>query len=229
MFYLLQTLQAQEIKFDVADFYNSDIFEDFYNRLNSGKSLPDDYQTLKQLQLSIHDTLVIHKTFNDKNGNNNLEIKVINPCRLAENFEYGSDDFWKYYRVDGVINYIEVYLTNKNYSDTLIYYNPYVTMSLINLSESDIALKSISGKQAVFILFSHCAMADDNKQITCIVFYDHRKYIYQINLRGVEFDNYRIVDNLDEKLKNLPKKLKTELIKHINSEYKEVIMEFGDE
>ena len=211
MFYLLQTLQAQELKFDVAD---------FYNRLNNGQSLPADRQTLEQLQLFIHDTLVIHKIFNDKNGNNNLEIRVINPCRLAENLEEDSDDFWKYYSVDGVINYIEVCLTNKNYSDTLIYYNPNVTMSLINLLESNITLKSISGKEAVFILFSRCEMADDDKQITCIVFYDHRKYIYQINLRGVEFENYRIVDNLDEKLKNLPKKLKMGLIKYINSQYK---------
>ena len=38
------------------------------------------------------DTLVIHKTFSDRNGNNNLEIKVINPCR--EN------------KYDGGINYI---------------------------------------------------------------------------------------------------------------------------
>jgi len=203
--------------------------EGLYNRLNAGQFDLSDLQTLEKLKLSIEDTLLIRKTFSDKNGNNNLEIKVINPCRLAENFEPGSDDFWKHYRVDGIINYIEVCLTNKNYSDTLIYYNPYVLMSLINLLESNIALKSISGKQAVFIPFTNCTMADDHKQITCIVFYDHRKYIYHINLRGEEFENYKIVENLDEKFKDLPKKLKTELIKYINSQYKEVILEFEEQ
>jgi hypothetical protein len=218
--------KKEEAEFDVWDFYNSGVSEDFYNRLNSGQALPDDSQTLKQLQQGIHDTLVIRKTFSDKNGNNNLEIKVINPCRLAENLEFGSDDFWKYYRVDGIINYIEVCLTNKNYSDTLIYYNPDVSMSLINLLESNISLKPVAGKQAVFIPFTCCGNADDDRQITCIVFYDHEKYIYHINLRGEAFENYKIVDNLDEKFKDLPKKLKTELVKHINSRYKEVIMEF---
>ena len=219
MLCLLPTLQAQEREFDVWGFYNSSASEDFYNRMNSGQSLLDDQQTLKQLQQFIRDTLVIRKTFSDKNGNNNLEIKVINPCQLAENFEYGSDDFWKYCRVDGLINYIEVCLTNKKYSDTLIYYNSGVAMSLINLLESNIVLKSISGKQAVFIPFAYCGNADDDMQITCIVFYDYQKYIYHINLHGEDFDNYKIVDNLDEKFNDLPKKLKNELIKHINSQY----------
>jgi len=155
------------------------------------------------------DTLVIHKTFHDKNGNNNLEIKVVNPC--GEN------------KYDGWINYITVSLHNKNYSDTLIYNNSNYEMSLINLVESNLALKSISGKQAVFIPFAYCGNVDDDKQITCIVLYDHKTHIYRINLRGIEFQNYKIVDDLNEKLKDLPKKLKKKLINHINSQYETIL------
>ena len=209
-------VQAQEIEFDLMDFYNSDVAEYFYSRLNSGQLLPDDYQTLEYLKQYANDTIIIHKTFTDKNGNNNLEIKVINPCRLSENIEE--------MRVDGKgINFIFVQLENENYSDTLIYYNPDPQMSLINLVENNIVLKSISGKQAVFILFAYCGNADDDEQITCIVFYYHKKYIYRINLHGVEFQNYKIVDDLNEKLKDLPKKLKKELINHINSQYETVL------
>jgi hypothetical protein len=147
------------------------------------------------------DTLVIHKIFSDKNGNNNLEITVLNPCGEIKS--------------DGWENYITVRLHNKNYSDTLTYSNPNYEMTLINLVENNIVLKLIAGKQAVFIPFAYCGTADDDKQIAYIVFYNHKATIHHINLRGEDFNNYKIVDNLDEKLRKIPKKLRKELIKHI--------------
>jgi hypothetical protein len=195
------TLQSQEIDLNDA--------QDLYARLNSGQFLPDDLETLKYLQQSIEDTLVIRKTFSDKNGVNHLEIQVINPC--GEN------------KHDGWINHIVVRLSNKNYSDTLIYYNPRVAMTLINLLERNIALKTVSGRQAVFFSFARCGNADDDLQVICIVFYDHKKYIYPINLRGVDFENYKIVDDLNEKFKYLPRKLRKKLIKHFNSQNKAAI------
>ena len=207
------TIQAQEkedtvIVFrDVYDLVSND-FYGFYERANNGQLSNYDKESLEILQrVFIRDTLVISKTFRDKNGYNNLEIEVFDPC--FRNLEKD--------RVDGLINYITVRLTNKKYSDTLFYYNPAVYASLINLIESNIFFKSISGKQAVFIPFSYCGMADDDWKITYIVLYDHKKYIYHINLRGEDFQNYKVVDDLNEKLKELPAKLKKELIYHINA------------
>lgn len=151
------------------------------------------------------DTLVVRKTVIDRKDTNTLEIKIINPC--GEN------------KYDAAKNYMTVRLHSKNRSDTLLYVNPYPQMSLVNFSESNLALKSVSGRQAVFIPFAYCGNADDNRQITVIVLYDREKYIYEINLHGEEFQNYKIVDNLNEKFKGLPRKLKKELIRLINSQY----------
>jgi len=205
----------EEIDIDLND------AQDLYRRLNSGQLLPGDLETLNYLQQQYsEDTLVIRKTFNDKNGKNQLDVVVINPCLQLKEFEEAVmyDNWRKYYRIDGWINYITVSLNNKNYSDTLIYYNPGVAMSLIHLLERNITLKTISGRKAVFIPFSYCGTSDDDIQITCIVFYDHQKYLYPINLQGADFQNYKIVDDLNEKFEDLPKELKKELIEHINSQ-----------
>jgi hypothetical protein len=222
------TSEETETEFDMMDFYNSNAADDFYSRLNSGQPLPGDLQTLEYLQRFIRDTLVINKTFNNKNGVNRLEIEVINPCREPRNIEeFNSEDSWKYYRYDGVINYIVVRLTNKNYSDTLVYYHPGVLMNLINPLERNITLKTISGRQAVFIPFAYCGTQDPERiQISCIILYNRQKYIYHnidLHVYDADLENYKVFDDLNEKFKDLPKKLKKELIKYFNSQNKTAV------
>ncbi|KAF2509089.1 hypothetical protein [Flavobacterium foetidum] len=177
--------------------------------------LPGDKKILAELQPYITDSLVIHKTFVDKSGKNNLEIKVVNPCKRSENAEEK--------RVDGWLNYISVRLSNKSFGDTLLYYNPYVAMSLIDLAESTIVVKAYSGKQAVFIPFANCGNADDDRNITYILLYNRKKYVYHIRLHGENFENYTIKDNLTEKFKDLPANLKKGFIQLVQSQYKNVI------
>jgi hypothetical protein len=180
-----------------------------YDRFNAGKQLPEDVEVFKYLKRYIYDSLTIHKTFPNKNRENRLEIKVINPC----NDEVDIED--KNFRVMGMINSISVWLSNKNETDSLVYFNPNVLMSLIKLRKEDIVFKSISNKPAVFIPFSYCGNADDDIIISYIVFYNKKKYLYHINLEGENFCNYRLNDNLDNKLKDMPQKLKNEFIKQL--------------
>jgi hypothetical protein len=204
------TLQ-KVVEFDVWDFYNSNEVEGFYARLNSGQILLKDQRILDNLlNCCRKDSLVINKEFDNKN----LEITVVNPYYYPE-YESNED----YPRVDGIINYIVV---NFN-SDSLVYYNPNPPMSLINLDENNIYMKDIIDKQAVFIPFNYCSNADDEMEIIYIVLYDHQKYLYHITLRGEnEFADYKIIDDLDEKFKDLPAELKQELIDHINAEYETI-------
>jgi len=233
-FILPATLQAQEFGFGEDDFDLNDA-RDLYERLNNKQLLPNDLAILKSLQGDVKDSLVFYKTFTDKNGKNNLEIKIINPClelkSLNEALDENGDDFWKYFRVDGWINYIVVSLNNKNYSDTLIYYHPGVGMTLMNLLESDIVIKSISNKDALFLSFYYCGtQSPDEREITCIVMHDHKKHLFHITQSNdyVEkgdnyFTQFKVVDNLDEKLTYLPKKLRKEVIKHIKFRYETTI------
>jgi hypothetical protein len=205
-FFDKKDILQKEVEFDFLDFYNSNKTEGFYARLNSEQILLKDQRILDNLlNCSRKDSIRINKEFNDKN----LEIIVVNPCQLAE----------ENYRVDGIINYIVVNLN----SDLFIYYNPNPMMSLINLEDNNIVVKSIADKQAVFIPFNYCQMADVEINIAYIVLYDNQKYFYHITLRGEnEFAHYKIADNLDEKFKDLPAELKQELIDHINAEYETI-------
>lgn len=215
LFLLSTTLHAQEI--DVND------LEDFYTRLNKGQLSNNDRQTFESLQRFVHGSLIIEKTFHDKNGNNELEIKVINPRQFSDDLD---DDSEREIMVDGWINYIEVRLNNENYSDTLIYYNPTVAESLIHVESNNISLECISGKYAIFIPFFIYNGNIDINTITFIVFYDSQKYLYHINFSGTETEYLKITDDLDEKFKELPGKLKKELIKQVYSNYKTVLRKY---
>ena len=233
-FILPATLQAQEFGFGEDDFDLNDA-RDLYERLNNKQLLPNDLAILKSLQQwAVQDSLVFYKTFTDKNGKNNLEIKLINPCREPQNeAELNSEESWKYFRYDGWINYIFVSLSNKNYSDTLVYYHPGVGMTLMNPLESDIVIKSISNKDAIFLFFYYCGTQDpEEREITCIVMHDQKKYLFHITQSngyiekgGNYFPQFKVVDNLDEKLTYLSRKLRKEVIKHIKFRYETTLLE----
>lgn len=185
----------------------------FYSRINSGTTYARDMSILDVMKGYARDSISIDRTFKDSNGKNKLKIKVINPCCL-------DDDA---YRVDGMINYISVEIANKNFADTLIYYNPDVLMSLISLSESKITLKSIGRRKAVFIPFSYCCNADDDVRMGIIVCCNDKISLYHINLRGEDFANYKINDDLDETFAELSPALKKKLIQFIETQYQTFI------
>jgi hypothetical protein len=96
-------------------------------------------------------------------------------------------------------------------------------MQTILFRESEIWFKELNRIQAVFIPFAYCGNADNDIQISYIVFYNHQASIYHINLRGEDFANYKIADNLEEKLNDLPQNLRKELIKHIEENAVKII------
>ena len=153
---------------------------------------------------------VIHRTFHNDNGLNELEIRVTNP--------YGGHNY-----PGGKPNSLTVRLSNGRYADTLVYDNPDYEMSLIALSEANIALRTVGDRTAVIIPFSYGGNADDDLQIGCAVLCDRRKYLFHIRLRGEEFQNYRIVDDLNVIFRELPRVWRRPLTEFIETEYEAIV------
>lgn len=213
----LGNLSAQEIELD--DLHN------FYNRINNGQLLPKDNHILQSLQQKYtEDTTIFKKSFYDKNGTNRLEIEVVNPCLELTSFEEAAEhDNWRdYFRVDGWINSVTVILDNEYFSDTLIYYNTGVTLTLTNLLEQNIALEKVLGTEAVIIPFSYCGTLDpDDIQITCIIMHDHKKHLYHFVLTPNGDKRTYKLDNPDAIFKDLPKNLQDVVVDYFSEQNQE--------
>lgn len=190
-----------------SDMMLRDELGDFFHYINSGMTTPEDIRFLKSLETEYRDTLTISRVFSDKNGKNHLEIIVYDNCN--DTLEVGEG-----YRADGMINCVTAHISNKKGSDSLRYYNPDVMMSLLYLKEKNIVTKNIAGKTAVFAPMIYCGNADVAIWVSYILAYDGKVYLKHIHAQSPEggFDNYQLYDNLDEKLKDLPEKLKKEFI-----------------
>ncbi|NDV69866.1 hypothetical protein [Dysgonomonas sp. 25] len=210
-----------KVEEDSLGVYNIDIiFENlhaFYERLNRGEATPEDLTALSWFSHSSVDTLTIKKTFTDKGAENRLTVQVLNPCICSDEMDFED------YRVNGLFNAISAHIENEKYTDSLLYYNPHVAMSLIDLREKEIIFKTVARKTAAIIPFSYCGNADMDITISYILFYDRKKYLIHINYRSRHegFEDYHLYDNLDEKLKELPTKLKkafTEILKETTAD-----------
>ncbi len=162
--------------------------------------------TLAQ-EVMIPDTITTTKTWIDKNGLNMLTIHVnaaCNPDTLPH---------------DGHQTMISAQLSNNLYKVKAVYDEPNYQMKMIYFDESDIWYYDINGVKAVFIPFDYCGNADDDMVVSFIILYNKQKYIYHINLKGEDFANYRLNDNLNKKLKKLPKELQPEFVRYLKAKY----------
>jgi len=198
------SLDIQTISIDFAN------IEDFYNRINDGTATPQDIEDLNILKSYSSNTLSIIKTHPDNIDRVLLTIEVSSPC----NNDFESEDF----KVDGIVNSISATMHYKGKTDNILYYNPNVLMSLINLKEQNIIIKYIDYKYAVIFPFSYCSNADKDITISYIIFYNHKKYLFHINLTAInDFDKYQLNDDLHTKLKSLPKKIRKEFVTLLNN------------
>ena len=87
LIFLLQLVQSQPQEIYLLQESDFNDMQNLYERFNNKQLLPGDLEILEALHHScVIDSLVIRKTFNDKNGINRLEIKVFDPCCELKQF-----------------------------------------------------------------------------------------------------------------------------------------------
>ncbi|MBL1220046.1 hypothetical protein JET18_04300 [Chryseobacterium sp. L7] len=153
------------------------------------------------------DSLIVQKNFKDGNVPSKLTVKVINPCNAEKE------------RFDGAVTIISAVVESKNYSDSIVYNYPDAQSGLINLKINTISDYTINKHQAVLIPFTYCGNWDNDTKVSCIIFYNHKKYLYHIKYRCGEDNKCKINDNLNITLKDLPTELKSKVIKDLETKY----------
>jgi len=165
------------------------------------KTVPD------SLKIYYQDSLIVNKNFKDGTMSTKLTIQVINPCNSEKE------------RFDGAVTIISAAVKNKNYSDSIVYHYPYAQSGLINLKTNNISYYNINKRQAVFIPFTYCGNWDNDTKVSYIILYNHKKYLYDIKYYCGEDNTCKINDNLNITLKDLPTKLKAQVLKDLKTKY----------
>lgn len=159
------------------------------------------------LKVYYQDSLIVQKNFKDGNVANKLTVKVINPCNAEKE------------RFDGAVTIIRAAVENKNYSDRIVYNYPDAQSGLINLKINNISDYNINKHQAVLIPFTYCGNWDNDTKVSYIIFYNHKKYLYHIKYYCGEDGKCKLNDNLNVTLKYLPSKVKSKLMKDLETKY----------
>lgn len=159
------------------------------------------------LKAYYQDSLMIHKDFKDGAVANKLEVKVINPCNAEKE------------RFDGAVTMISAAVKNKNYNDHLLYNYPHAQSGLIHVKKDNISSYTINKRQAVLIPFTYCGNWDNDTKVSYMIFYSHKKYLYHIKYYCGEDGKCKLNDNLNVTLKDLPSKVKSKLIKDLETKY----------
>ena len=159
------------------------------------------------LKMYYQDSLIVNKNFKDGPISNKLTIKVINPCNSEKK------------RFDGAVTIIRATVKNKKYNDSIVYNYPYAQSGLINLNTNNISVYKVNKHEAVLIPFTYCGNWDNDTKVSYNIFYNHKKYLYDIKYYCGEDNTCKINDNLNIKLKDLPTKLKIQVIKDLKAKY----------
>lgn len=159
------------------------------------------------LKVYYKDSLVISKNFKDGNLSNTLTVKVINPCNTEKE------------RFDGAVTIISAAVKNKNYSNSLVYNYPYAQSGLIHVKANNISSYTVNKHQAVLIPFTYCGNWDNDTKVSYIILYDRKKYLYHLNYYCEEEGKCKLKDDLNITLKDLPSKLKTKVMKDLETKY----------
>ncbi|WP_048506564.1 hypothetical protein [Chryseobacterium angstadtii] len=159
------------------------------------------------LKVYYQDSLMISKNFKSGNISDHLTVKVINPCNSEKE------------RFDGAVTIISATVKNKKYSDSMVYNYPYAQSGLINLKANNISNYTIDKHQAVLVPFTYCGNWDNDRKVSYMIFYNHKKYLHHIKYYCGEDEKCKINDNLNVTLKDLPSKLRLKVIKDLETKY----------
>ncbi|RXM50573.1 MULTISPECIES: hypothetical protein [unclassified Chryseobacterium] len=159
------------------------------------------------LKVYYQDSLMISKDFKEGSLSNTLTVKVINPCNAEKE------------KFDGAVTIISAAVKNKNYSNSIVYNYPYAQSGLINVKEDHISIYTVNKQKAVLIPFTYCGNWDNDTKVSYIILYNRKKYLYHIKYYCEEGGKCKIKDNLNITLKDLPPKLKLQVIKDLKTKY----------
>lgn len=159
------------------------------------------------------DSLIINKTWNDRNGENNLYIRVYAACNPDKP------------PFDAHLTQIQAHLKNASRNLKIEYDEPDYQMCMIFLSEKDIWFHDVNGIKAVFIPFTYCGNEDTTVLLSYIILYKKHKYLFHFTFECNEDFEDGSECILDEKsarkqIKKLPKELREVLFNHLKENYK---------
>jgi len=154
------------------------------------------------------DSISISKEWKDCNGMNRLTVNVNALCNPNEP------------PFDGHKTMIDVSLKNKKHSLNVQFDDPDYQMEMIAFSEKNIWFYSLKKVQVAFIPFTYCSNSDSEKKLSYIILYNDKKYLYHIPFKCTEDDDCVLNEDLNKSMSDLNPKIKTELIKKIQSHYK---------
>ena len=157
------------------------------------------------------DSISILKEWKDCNGKNTLNVKVNAVCNPNEP------------PFDGHKTKIDVQLKNKKYSLNLQFDDPDYQMEMIAFSEKNIWFYDLKKANVVFIPFTYCSNSDSVKRLSYIVLYNNKKYLYHLPFTCNEEEDCVLNEDLNKLLIDLNPKIKAQLIKKIQSQYRKTI------
>ena len=167
------------------------------------------YSLLNIAEASTRDSITVFKNWEDKNGANELMVKVVGLCNPDEP------------PFDGTPTMIEAYLTNKHGKLQALFNDENYQMEMILFYENDIEIIDVKKEKAVFVPFFYCGNFDNDIRVSYIVFYGDKSYLFHINYHCAEGDGCWLNDNLKAKLSSIEDRhLKKVFIKKLKSEYK---------
>jgi len=161
-------------------------------------------------QIIIPDSVTVHKHWLDKDGENKLTITVNALCNPEKP------------PFDGHRTIIRASLENEKTYQELIFDDEDYQMEMILFRENDIWFFQSNGAKAVIIPFFYCGNTDTGVKASFIIFYNAKKYLYHINFYCNEDGKSTLNEkNLKQKLKALPKELKSDFIGKLNANFSE--------
>ncbi|MET7001502.1 hypothetical protein [Chitinophaga defluvii] len=159
------------------------------------------------LQRLTRASIVVRKTFHDVFGENNLQVKVINPCNTDSSI------------FDGALTQIEAILKNKK-TTILTYRHPDAEMSLIHFVKEEIHIRDFGGKKAVFIPFYYCGGYETyDRKVSYLILYDNKKYTFHIDYYCKGAQDCKPVNSLAILLKDLSPVIRPYFITYLNKKH----------
>lgn len=156
------------------------------------------------------DSVIINKTWNDRNRENNLYIKVYAACNPDKP------------PFDAHFTEVRVHLKNATHDLKIEYDEPDYQMCMIFLSEKDIWFHDVNGIKAAFIPFSYCGNMDTTVRLSYIILYKKHKRVFHFTFECKDDVSECILDEKSarKQIKKLPKELREVFFNHLKENYK---------
>ncbi|WP_146191026.1 hypothetical protein [Sphingobacterium athyrii] len=161
------------------------------------------------VKMVLLDSIVTERGYQDIYGKNMLHVKVTNPCNADSS------------RFDGLLSHIEVQLKNNKGKTSVTYKHPHPQMSLIQFIQEEIHIKDLGGRKAAIVPFYYCGGYESyDMKVSYIVLYENKSYIFHLDYYCGEGVECKPVRTLQATLKNLPKDIRTYLIRYLTKKHR---------